>query len=416
MTPAARRPRAPRRDLSAVPPRLRPLVAAQVSRRGLLQGGGLLGLGALLAACGTEGTPGGAAVTASEGPVAAQDRSEQERVVNWANWTLYLDQDESGGYPTLERFEEETGIDVTYSEDIDSNDSYWGRIQGQLANGQDIGQDIVVFTDWMAARMIRQGYAQELDPANLPNKDNILPSLADVDFDPGRSRSLTWQSGFAGIAWNTEQVPELRSVSDLWRPELRGRVEVLDEMRDTVGLVMLEQGVDISGDWGTDEFMAALAVIEEQIASGQIRQVRGNSYKEDLISGDALAVIGWSGDITQINFEEGERWAFAIPEAGGTLWSDNMLVPIGSPHKANAETLMNYYYDPAVAAEVAAWVNYVCPVQGAREAMEQIDPSLVEDNLIFPSEEFLANVSAFRSLDPQEEQEFNAEFQRVIGN
>lgn len=339
-------------------------------------------------------------------------------MVNWANWTLYLDYDEeTGGYPTLEAFTEATGIQANYSEDIDGNDTYYGKIQGQLANGQDIGQDVIVFTDWMADRCIRMGYAQELDAANIPNKANILASLADPDFDPGRKFSLTWQSGFAGIAWNKAAFPEgLRTVSDLWRPELKGRVEVLDEMRDTVGLIMMEQGVDLTGSWGSSEFGAALDVLREQIDSGQIRQVKGNSYKEDLISGDAMAVIGWSGDITQINFENDDQWEFAIPEAGGTLWSDNMLVPIGSTHRANAEKLMDYYYDPAVAAEVAAYVNYICPVQGAQEEMEAIDPELAADTSIFPDDETLATVQVFRSLEPDEETEFSGEFQSVIGN
>ncbi|MFP5334625.1 MAG: PotD/PotF family extracellular solute-binding protein [Actinomycetes bacterium] len=422
MTRPAPRPRRrlTARDLAVVPPEIRPLVVAQLTRRGVLRGAGALGIGAFLAACGTGGGTGGgggsAGGTASPGLTPATDLSDSEKVVNWANWTLYLDQDDDGTYPSLVAFTEQTGIEVNYSEDIDGNDTYYGKIQGQLANGDDIGQDIVVFTDWMAARMIRQGYTQELDEANMPNKENILPELAQVDFDPGRKHSLTWQSGFAGIAWNVERVGEMRSVSDLWRPEIKGRVEVLDEMRDTMGLIMLEQGVDISGDWGEDEFGAALEVLEEQISSGQIRQVRGNSYKEDLISEDALAVIGWSGDITQLNFENGEKWAFAIPEAGGTLWSDNMLVPIGSPHKKNAETLMNYCYDPEVAATVAAWVNYISPVQGAREAMEAIDPELVDNPLIFPTEEYLQNVRVFRSLDPGEEQQYNADFQAVIGN
>ncbi|MFP5347003.1 MAG: PotD/PotF family extracellular solute-binding protein [Actinomycetes bacterium] len=405
------------RDPRTLPAELRPLVAAQLSRRGLLRGTGLLGVGALLAACGTSGTAGGSGSPSAKGrPQPAKDASDTDKSVSWANWTLYLDQDDSGGYPSLKAFEQKSGIKASYSEDIDGNDTYYGKIQGQLAGGEDIGQDIVVFTDWMAARCIRQGYVQELDHANIPNAANLLPQLQEVDFDPGRQRSLTWQSGFAGIAWNTEKVPELRSVSDLWRPELKGRVEVLDEMRDTMGLLLLDQGVDISGQWGADEFGKALEVLDKQVASGQIRQVRGNSYKEDLVSGDALAVMAWSGDITQLNLEEGEKWAFAVPDAGGTLWSDNLLVPIGSRHKKNAETLMNYYYDPEVAAQVAAWVNYVCPVHGAREAMEALDPELVDNPLIFPDDAYLSKVKAFRTLDAAEEQQFNADFQQVIGN
>ncbi len=401
---------------STLTPQVRALVRAQLGRRQVLRGFGAAGVGLGLAACGTGGTTAGG--TSSGGaPQPATDVSADDKTLNWANWTLYLDlADDGETYPTLEAFTEQTGIDVTYSEDIDGNDSFYGRVQGQLANGDDIGQDVVVLTDWMAGRMIRLGYTQELDEANIPNKANVLDNLADVDFDPGRTHSLPWQSGFAGIAWNKEEFPDgLANVSDLWRPELKGRVEVLDEMRDTVGLIMMEQGVDISGDWSSEDFGKGLEVLEEQVSSGQIRQVVGNSYKEDLVSGDALAVIGWSGDITQINFESGDLWEFAIPDAGGTLWTDNMMVPVGSPRKTNAETLMNYYYDPEVAAQVAAWVNYICPVKGAQEAMEAIDPELAENPFIFPTDEFLSNVKLFRSLSADEETEFTTQFQEVIG-
>jgi len=403
----------PRKPLS---PQARAVVAAQLSRRNVLRGAGAIGAAAALAACGT----GDDSTSASEDrPSAAADKSETDKKVRWANWTLYLDyDDEAQVYPTLEAFQSETGIEAEYAEDIEDNDSYYGKIQAQLKQGQDIGKDIVVFTDWMAARMIRQGYAQQFDAATIPNKGNILANLADVDFDPGREYSLTWQSGFAGIAWNKEKVPGgLRSVSDLWDADLRGRVEVLTEMRDTIGLIMLDAGVDISADaWGETEFGNALDVLQKQLDTGQIRQVKGNSYKEDLISEDALAVIGWSGDITQINFENDDKWAFTIPTGGGTLWSDNMLIPIGSPYKTNAETLMNYYYDPAVAAEVAAYVNYISPVQGAKEEMANIDPSLVDNPLIFPTDEYLQNVKVFRTLTAEEDTKYSTEFQKVLGN
>jgi spermidine/putrescine transport system substrate-binding protein len=403
-------------------PRIRALVDARLSRRGFLLGtGGVVGLTAL-AACGTSGedTPsgGGATATGPAKPSPAADRSDQEKVVNWANWTLYLDYDEqTKKYPTLEAFQKQTGIKATYAEDIDDNDTYYAKIAGQLRNGQDFGKDVVVFTDWMAARLIRAGYAQELDQANLPNAKNILPALADVDFDPGRRHSLTWQSGFGVLAWNKQRVPGgLRTVSDLWKPELKGRVEVLTEMRDTIGLIMLEQGVDISGQFTADQYQNAVDELEKHISSGQIRQVKGNSYKEDLISGDALAVIGWSGDIFQINAENGDKWGLTLPEAGGTLWSDNMLVPVGSPHKKNAEKLMDYYYDPAVAAEVAAYVNYICPVQGAKEEMEKIDPELAASPWIFPDEATQGRAKVFRTLTPDEETQFSEAFQKVIGN
>ncbi len=391
------------------------------SRRNLFAGTGALGLGAALAACGTSatGTTGGGS---DAKPSPAADKSATDKTVNWANWTLYLDYDDkTKTYPTLVQFEKETGIKATYDEAIEDNDSYYGKIQGQLKNGQDIGKDVIVFTDWMAARVIEQGYVQKLDQGKLPNAANILDNLKNVDYDPGRNYSLTWQSGYAGLAWNKEKLPKgLKSVDDLWAPELKGKVEVLSEMRDTIGLIMLQQGVDISGAFTADQFGNAIDVLDKQLSSGQIRQVKGNSYKEDLISGDALAVIGWSGDITQLNAENGDKWEFAIPEAGGTLWSDNMLVPIGSPHKANAEALMNYYYDPEVAAEVAAYVNYICPVKGAQEAMaaskDKDLQALAKNTSIFPTAADLAKVKVFRTLKGTEETQFSSDFQRVLGN
>jgi spermidine/putrescine transport system substrate-binding protein len=398
-----------------------PAGAAGPSRRAVLGGAGALGLGALLAACGTSGTPGtgggGATASGSAGPSPAQDRSDTEKVVNWANWTLYLDcDDKTKKYPTLEAFQKKTGIKATYAEDIDDNDTYYGKIQAQLKKGQDIGKDIIVLTDWMAGRLVRQGYVQKLDDAAIPNKKNILPALQDVSFDPGRQYSMTWQSGYAGLAYNKQRVKTpVRTVDDLWRPELKGRVEVLSEWRDTIGLIMMSQGVRIDKPFTQAQFDKALDVLKTQLDSGQIRQVKGNSYKEDLISGDALAVIGWSGDIFQLNNENGNKWDFVLPDSGGTLWSDNLMIPIGSPHKKNAETLINYYYDPKVAAEVAAYVNYICPVQGAQQEMEKIDKDLAKSPLIFPTDADLQKVQVFTKLAPADETRYTQAFQSVLG-
>jgi spermidine/putrescine transport system substrate-binding protein len=395
----------------------RAIIAAQLSRRRLLHGAGAVGACAALAACGFLGEEPEKQTPTKKS--AAADKSDTDKTVRWANWPLYLDYDDQAKvYPTLEAFQSATGIKATYAEDIEESGEYFGKILPKLKQGQDVGQDIVTMADFITARMITDGYAQELDPDNIPNKSNILPNLANVDFDPGRKFSLTWQSYMAGIAWNKEVIPEgLKTVSDLWQPRLRGQVEVLSDMRDTTGLIMQDLGTDISSDeWGDDEFLAALDVLQKQLDTGQIRQIKGNSYQEDLISGDATAVLAWSGDIAQLNLERGDRWVFAIPERGGTISSDNLVIPLGSPHKKNAEMLMNYYYDPAVAAQVAAYVQYVSPVQGAKEEMEKIDPALVQNNLIFPSPEFLENVKAFRTLAPAEEDQYSIEFQKVLGN
>ena len=379
---------------------------SQLSRRSFLAGagGGAVALG--LSAC-----------AAGSNLTAAEDISASDPTLNWSNWPFYIDEDDDGNYPTLVRFQEETGIAVNYMVDYDDNNTYYAKVRDQLQLGQDIGADIVVPTEWMAARWGQLGFVQELNESNIPNKANVVDSLANPGWDPGRKMSLPWQGGFAGLAYNTEKVGEIRTVEDLWAPELKGRVVVLSEMRDTVGLLMMANGVDISSDWGADEFNAALDVLREQVEAGQIRNVRGNSYTEDLVNEDALVAIGWSGDITLINFEngydDGEKWRFVIPESGATIWNDTMVVPIGSPRKANAEALMNYYYEPEVAAEVAAWVNYVTPVKGAYEAAMEIDPELAENKMIFPDDATLSQVKAFRTLTSDEDNEYQAAFQAI---
>lgn len=382
-----------------------------MSRRRFMGVAGATAGMAALAACSKGGSD------ANPTPSYPADVSSTEKKVTWANWTLYLDYDsDTNKYPTLEDFQKQTGISVSYREDVDDNNTFWGKVNGQLKAGQDIGYDIVTVTDWMAGRFIRNGYSQPLDEAKIPNKTNILESLANVPFDEGRKNSLTWQTGLAGLVWNKAKVPGgLKSVADLWKPELKGKVTVLSEMRDTVGCLMLANGVDISGDFTQDDFQNALDVLAKQLSSGQIYKVQGNSYKEDLISGKAWAGIMWSGDIFQLNAENNDQWGFALPDSGGTLWSDNMLIPSTSSHQSNAMKLMNYYFDPKIAAQVAAYVNYICPVQGAQAEMEKIDPKLAQSELIFPTSDTLKDAHVFGQLTPANENLYNKLWLNTIG-
>ena len=269
------------------------LMSRRTSRRAVLGGMGAVGVAAGLAPA----APAARAEATPRSPQAVTDRSDTDKVVNWANWTLYLDYDDkTKTYPTLEEFQQRTDIKATYAEDIEDNDSYYGKIQGQLKNGDDIGKDIVVFTDYMAARVIRQGYMQKLDKNVIPKAANILDDLRDVDFDPGRNYSLTWQSGYAGLAWNKAEfdklgLPAPTNVSDLWNPKLKGRVEVLSEFRDTVGPHHARAGRGhLAAVRRPSSSTPRSRCWRSSSPTTQIRQVKGNSYKEDLISGDALAV------------------------------------------------------------------------------------------------------------------------------
>ena len=388
-------------------------------RRRVLQVAGIGGAAMVAAACGAGGGGGGAGASASGGvEVRTQpDQSETEKEMVWSTWVQYIDEDDDGNRPTLDRFMEETGITVDYREDINDNAEFYAKVRPQLEAGQDIGRDIVVLTDWMAAEWIRSGYAQKFDRDQVPNSGNMIERLKGIPFDPERNLTLPWQSGYAGLGFNSKTLEkltgkkELKTVEELWDPALKGRVTILSEMRDSVGLMMLAQGNDPS-EFTEDQFNEAIAALQEQIDNGQIRQVTGNDYLTALETGDVVAAFGWSGDVVAL----GGPFGFNIPESGGTLWTDNMLVPAMARHLGNAQKLMDYYYDPEVAAEVAAWVQYICPVEGAREAMEKIDPELVDNKYIFPTEEDLNNVSVFMSLTPSEQGSYDQAFQTLIGN
>jgi spermidine/putrescine transport system substrate-binding protein len=415
---------------------VRAMRGGRLSRRGLLGGVGALGAGAALSACASSGmTTSGAPTSPTGRPTAAADVSDTDKVVKWANWTLYLDKnDASKTSPTLDAFQSRSGIVPSYFEEIDDNETYYTKIAGSLGLGQDIGRDVIVLTDWMAGHLVAAGWTQQLDKAKyVPNAANILPKLRDVAFDPGRNHSLTWQSGYTGLGWNVDLLKrltgqtEMKSLDDLWNAKLHGRVSVLSEMRDTIGLIMWSQGNDPSKPFSQDKFDAAITRLEKEISNGQVREVKGNSYKDDLASGDVVAAMAWSGDIFQLNAQARaanpsltkDPYRFAIPEAGGMLWSDNLLIPIGATHKQNAEALMNYYYEPAIAAQVAAYVQYICPVQGAQTEigkLPNVDPAVASSRFIFPTDADLANVKSFTTLTQQQDKDLIGSFQQVLGS
>ncbi|PMR57503.1 ABC transporter substrate-binding protein [Verrucosispora sp. ts21] len=386
-----------------------------LTRRGLLTG--TLGSAALLAAGGSLAGCGTPAAQQTEAGCVSEDLSGTEKKLAFSNWPQYMDvdDDDNAKRPSLDGFVSKTGIQVAYTEDVNDNNEFFGKVQNQLAACQGTGRDIMVLTDWMAARMIRLGWIQKLDKANLPNVEaNLLPSLRNRPFDVDNHLAVPWQSGLAGLAYNGRVTGELRTLDELLtRPDLKGKVTALTEMRDTMGLLLMSNGHNPS-DFTSSQFDDALNKLKRAVDSGHIRRFTGNDYAPDLAKGDIAACIGWSGDIIQLGFDD-EQIKFVVPESGVMLWSDNMLVPNKATHKANAEALINYYYDPAVAAQLAAYVNYICPVQGAQAEMEKIDPELASNPLIFPDEAILSKARVFMALDEKQEREYETKFQQVIG-
>jgi spermidine/putrescine transport system substrate-binding protein len=390
------------------------------TRRGVLRGASLAGLGlgapALLSACGTP-----AAKQTAESCV-SKDLSSTEKTLNFSNWPLYIDEKKvkRGGKkvtvnPTLEAFEKKTGIKVDYVADVNDNSEFFGVVRNQLADCKPTGRDIMVLTDWMAARLVGLGWLQKLDPSKMPNVEaNLVANLKSPGWDEKREYSVPWQSGLTGIAYNAKLTKEVRSFDELLtRPDLKGKVSLLSEMHDTMLFMLLLEGADPQ-DFTADEFSAAVDRLQKATDAGQIRSFTGNEYAQDLVKGNIVACEAWSGDVIQLQFDNPDI-KFVAPEEGLALWSDNMLVPNKADHKANAEQLMNYYYEPEVAAQLAAWVNYICPVQGAKEAMEKIDPELAANKLIFPDERTLSNAKNFMGLDQKTEQRYQKQFAAVVG-
>ncbi|GAA1241899.1 polyamine ABC transporter substrate-binding protein [Streptomyces rhizosphaericus] len=386
-----------------------------LTRRSLLRAGGAAaiavgGLGAL-GGCGIP--PAGR----TEVDNASDDHSAEEKRLAFSNWTEYMDVGKGGRHPTLDAFQRRTGIKVKYTEDINDNVEFFGKIKPQLAAGQDTGRDLICVTDWLAARMIRLGWMQPLDPAQLPHAyTNLAKPFRTPDWDPGRAHSYPWTGIPAVIAYNKKATGgrKVTSVSQLLEdPKLKGRVGLLTEMRDTVGLTLLDMGKNPE-TVTADDYDAAIARLQKASDRGQVRRFTGNDYTGDLTKGDLAACMAWAGDLIQLQSDNPEI-EFAIPDAGYMTATDNLLVPNKARHKRNAERLIDYFYEPKVAAKIAAYINYVCPVDGVREELAKIDKSLADNPLILPDEEMAAKSHSFRSLSSKEEAAFEDKFAKLTG-
>ncbi|MET9673878.1 extracellular solute-binding protein [Streptomyces sp. NPDC006482] len=386
-----------------------------MSRRSLLRGLGGVGAATVLAGCGVP------AAYVDERDRAGRDLSARDRTLDFANWPLYIDtdDDDTSKRPTLNAFRERTGISVRYTEEINDNDEFFGKIGPSLMNHQETGRDLIVVSDWMAARFVRLGWVQEMDRAAQPHvAEHLNPQLRSPAFDAGRLRSVPWQSGITGIAYNRKKLGrELRSTKELWDDDLRGKVTLLSGLDESMSLLLQGNGVDVTR-WTGDDFHALCEQIEGLVRKKHIRRFTGNDYIKDLSTGDVLACQAYSGDVIQLQADNPDI-EFVVPEEGGELWAESLLIPNRAQHKTNAEKLIDYYYEPEVAAELAAWVNYVCPVPAAQAVLaDSGDEELValaEDPLIFPDADMRSRLAIARDVRADERQEFAKRWNAIVG-
>jgi spermidine/putrescine transport system substrate-binding protein len=397
-------------------------LTAGLSRRSLLRGavfGGAAIAGArVLAACGVSAAGGSQTVPPSKavGLAAAKDFSDSEKVLHFSNWPAYIDVAEKNqnDHPTLDAFSKQTGIKVDYVEEINDNNDFYTKIDPALAGHKDTGRDLVVLSDFMIPKLRQLNYIQQLDPSQVPNRANMLPSMLNDPVDPGRHFSMPWASGFTTIAYNSDLVHEpITSIAELFtRPDLKGRVTLFAEMEDTVAFALLVHGKD-PAKFTDDDFAAALDYIKQAKSSGQVRQFSGNDYLSDFQQGNTAATMAYSGDVAQLG--QANLKTVDLPKEGMLSWSDNMVIPNYARHKKNAEKLMNFYYGPAISAELTDYTDYIPPVSGAVAELAKLDPDTAKVPLIAPTQEMLTKARPFKALTVSQLDSYTQQFQQVSG-
>jgi spermidine/putrescine transport system substrate-binding protein len=332
----------------------------------------------------------------------ATDVSATDKRLIISNWPAYIDPIHKPN-STVSVFQNQTGISVDYTDDINDNAEFYAKVKNQLAACESIKRDIIIMTDWMAARMIGLGWIQPLDASKIPNvHKNLIPALRNKPWDKDLNYHVPWQSGLTGIAYNADETDEVGSFTELLtRPDLKGKITLLTEMRDTMGFMLRTVGANPENFTDT-QWQNAIDSLHKAVSDGQVRSFNGNDYLNDLASGNTLACEAWSGDVI-IAQQDNPNLKFVTPEEGLSLWADNMIVPNLATHQSNAEEWMNYYYQPEVAAKLADWNWYICPVEGAQEEMLKIDKFAAKSPLIFPDEKMLSNTWGFMALDDQQE-------------
>jgi spermidine/putrescine transport system substrate-binding protein len=363
--------------------------------------GAVLALALGLAACGDDTVGGGGngeVTTAKGGPVSGE--------LTISNWPGYIDPGPKG---TVAEFEDKTGVKVDYIEDINSNDGFFGKLQPQLEQGESGGRGIFVVADYMAEQMHDLGYLQEIDHADLPTVFKTLaPGLQSPAFDPERKFSVPWQGGMTGIWVDTSKAPEIRSVNDLFDPKYKGKITMLEELRETPALVMLAEGVD-PAEAGAEQWLNAIDKLKAAADSGQIRKFSGNEYTEDLTAGNIVAAIGWSGDASIIENENAE---WRMPTEGCTQWMENMVIPVGAPNTAAALAWMDFVYRPEVAVDITEYVEYISPVQGVQGLLKNRGSELADSEIVFPTEQFTRKCTGQNT--PPDLERVNEAWQEVL--
>lgn len=383
----------------------------RTSRRRFIGGGAAAAAAAILgpsflAACGSDsGGGGGESPQATAPPDDGAPASGKLRV---SNWPLYM----ADGF--VAAFQTATGITVDYKEDFNDNEQWFAKVKEPLSRKQDIGADLAVPTQFMAARISGLGWLNEIREARWSNKKNLREDLLNTKVDPGRKVTAPYMTGMVGLAYNKAATGrDITGIDDLWDPAFKGRVSLFSDTQDGLGMIMQSQGSSIE-EPTTEGVQKAIDLVKEQKDKGQIRRFTGNDYADDLAAGNIAVAQAYSGDIVQLQADNPDL-QFVIPESGGDWFIDTMVIPYTTQNQAAAEEWINYVYDRPNYAKLVAFVQYVPVLSDMNDELDKLDPTLSKNPLIVPTEADAARLKSWAPLTDEQTQEFNTMYAAVTG-
>ena len=388
-----------------------PRLLAQMASRRRFIGGGAAAAAALvlgpsfLAACGSgdKSSSGGSATSAP-----ADDGSPASGKLRVSNWPLYM----AEGF--VAAFQTATGLTVDYKEDFNDNEQWFAKNKEPLSRKQDIGADLVVPTQFMAARLIGLGWLNPISDARWTNKSNIRPDLLTAKADEGRKYTAPYMSGMVGVAYNRAATGrDIKTIDDMWDPAFKGKVSLFSDIQDGLGMLMLSQGSSVE-EPNIEGVNKAVDLVREQKDKGQIRRFTGNDYADDLAAGNIVIAQAYSGDVVQLQADNPDL-QFVVPESGATNFVDTMVIPYTTQNQKAAEEWINYIYDRANYAKLVDATRYVPVLSDMTDELNKIAPDLGGNPLINPAPETLAKLKAWAPLTDEQTQEFNKVYAEVTG-
>ena len=359
-------------ETSGIDPSIVRGLGSRVSRRDFFRYGGMAGAAAFLAACGVSGSKGTGAGTSGVGSRSWWAKQTLHHKVNFANWPLYIDT-AKGSHPSLDHFQQQTGIKVTYTEPIQDNIPFYTKIRPVLQAHQYTGYDIIVMTNNSPALgyLMNFQWLVPLDQSAMKNfYKHAGPLVKSPSWDPGNRYTMAWQSGWTAMAYNSSVVTEnIDSVQALFDPKYKGRIGMPADPQELGSIGLNAIGVHPRDSTPAD-WRKAAKKLQDQKSAGLVRKYYDQDYITALKNGDTVISWCWSGDIFQANLNSKFKdLKLVFAKEGAMFWTDNMCIPIGVQNPRDAMAVMDYYYDPNVQAVEEYYTDYVCPVPAAKNAL-----------------------------------------------